>query len=91
MTCLLILLAPILLTPTCSGGGPGFGGSGSPAPSDPVDTAPPDDDGGGGMEDCEAEYTTLSHTGAACDKPHTLDFECVYMLSNDDCSYEYSP
>ncbi len=33
----------------------------------------------------------LDYTGAACDEPHTLDFECLYMMSNYDCSYEYSP
>jgi hypothetical protein len=33
----------------------------------------------------------LSHTGASCDEPHTIDLECLYMLSNYDCSYEYTP
>ncbi len=141
MKYLIPFLAPVLMAPTCGGGGPGFGGGGSPAPSDPVDTDAPDDDGGGSMEDCEDAYTSvevscsqesylqvwhiavemsatcpwidvrfdgtswggqitgsegvfegdLSHTGAACDEPHTLDLECVYMLSNYDCTYEYTP
>ncbi len=33
----------------------------------------------------------LAWTGAACDEPHTLDLQCVYLSSNYDCSYEYSP
>jgi hypothetical protein len=33
----------------------------------------------------------LEYTGMACDQPHTIDFECLYMLDNYDCSYEYTP
>jgi hypothetical protein len=33
----------------------------------------------------------LAYTGMRCDEPHTLDFECIYMMSNYDCTYEYSP